>query len=283
MEAIDPNSSVERSINYYFVAGVILILIGGVYLADQFFHTGWLPWIILPVIALLFLIGGGRLHKIGLIIPGGLLGGVGIGLYFMFYRLPQAGLAERSGVFLLAFAGGWLLITLLSALFTRRPAWWAAIPAAALAFVGACLVFTDLRLVDFVLYLVTGLGIILLVTGGVTRLFGLIIPGCLLVGIGPGIYLAWGTSNEPNGLTQTGVMLVCFALGWGLITLFSRVVTVKFVWWPLIPGGILAMVGWGLYIGGNPDNALSFIGNTGSVGLIIFGLYLLLLRKGIHR
>jgi len=25
-----------------------------------------------------------------------------------------------------------------------------------------------------------------------------------------------------------------------------------------------------------------FIGNTGSVGLILFGIYLLLLRKGIH-
>jgi hypothetical protein len=42
------------------------------------------------------------------------------------------------------------------------------------------------------------------------------------------------------------------------------------------------MVGWGLYIGGDPENATAFIANTGSVGLIIFGLYLLLLRKGIH-
>ena len=78
-------------------------------------------------------------------------------------------------------------------------------------------------------------------------------------------------------------MLVILAIGWGLITVFSRVITDKFTWWPLIPAGILAMTGWGLYIGGNPDNALGFIGNTGSIVLIILGIYLLLLRHGISR
>jgi hypothetical protein len=78
-------------------------------------------------------------------------------------------------------------------------------------------------------------------------------------------------------------MLVIFALGWGLITVFSRFIINKFIWWPLIPGGVLAMVGWGLYIGGNPGNALSFIGNTGSIGLIIFGIYLLLWRTELRK
>ena len=85
-----------------------------------------------------------------------------------------------------------------------------------------------------------------------------------------------------NTLAQTGIMLVCIGLGWLLITVFSRVITAQFVWWPLIPGGILAVVGWGLYIGGNPNNALSFIGNTGSIALILFGIYLILLRRGIR-
>jgi len=77
--------------------------------------------------------------------------------------------------------------------------------------------------------------------------------------------------------------LVVFSLGWGLLILFGRMLTARFVWWPLIPGGIFAVVGWGLYIGGDPGNAMSFIANTGSIGLIIFGLYLLLMRKSIHR
>jgi hypothetical protein len=68
-----------------------------------------------------------------------------------------------------------------------------------------------------------------------------------------------------------------------LITVISRVLYKKFTWWPLIPGGVLAMVGWGLYIGGNPSNALGFVGNTGSIGLIIFGIYLLLLRFGMQK
>jgi len=77
-------------------------------------------------------------------------------------------------------------------------------------------------------------------------------------------------------------MLVIFAIGWGLIVLFARMLTEKFIWWPLIPGGVLAVVGWGLYIGGNPANAANFVANTGSIGLIIFGLYLLLMRRGIQ-
>ena len=100
------------------------------------------------------------------------------------------------------------------------------------------------------------------------------------MGIGPGVYVPWSNTYIESGLAQTGIMLVSFALGFGLIVLFSRVSIRKFIWWPLIPGGVLFMVGWGLYIGGNPNNALSFIGNTGSIGLIILGVYLLLLRQG---
>jgi hypothetical protein len=111
----------------------------------------------------------------------------------------------------------------------------------------------------------------------------LIIPGCLLVGIGPGVSIAWTGISGINPLANTGTMLVWIAFGWGLITLFSKAVIEKFVWWPLIPGGILAMVGAGLYIGGNPGNAVNFIGNTGSIVMIIFGLYLLLMRRGIRR
>jgi hypothetical protein len=42
------------------------------------------------------------------------------------------------------------------------------------------------------------------------------------------------------------------------------------------------MTGFGLYLGGNPNNATTFISNAGSITLIISRLYLLLWRKGIH-
>jgi hypothetical protein len=249
---------------------------------NQSLRIGWLVLLILPTIGLIFLVGGILSRKIGFIIPGGIIFGVGIGLFAGFQSTVIIW-AAVIGKTLVGLAFGFVLITLCSALFTAKPAWWALIPFAVIAALGGTFWFTSLRIVDFVLYGVTSVGLVLLFTGVFTRLFGLIIPGCLLVGIGPGVFMAWGTPVEQNGLAQTGLMLVWIALGWGLITLFSRVITDKFTWWPLIPGGVIATVGWGLYIGGNPGNAISFISNTGSVGLIIFGLYLLLLRRGIQR
>ena len=78
-------------------------------------------------------------------------------------------------------------------------------------------------------------------------------------------------------------MLVWFALGWVLVTILSRVIEKRFLWWPLIPGGVLLTVGSGLYIGGDPESTLGFLGNTGSIGLILFGIYLILLKFGIKK
>lgn len=268
--------------NLIFVLGLALITLGLVVLLDQFLRTGWLVLALIPGIGFVFLVAGILTRKISFIIPGSLILFTGLGLmaglhWFSTYWFRVLGAA------LIGLATGWTAISLFSGLFTEKFYWWALIPAGAVASLSVIFMFTALRLLDFVFYLLTGIGIILLGVGIYQRLFGLIIPGCLLSGIGPGIYIAWARNIEPNRIAQTGQMLVWFALGWGLITLFSRVVTTKFIWWPLIPGGVLATVGWGLYIGGNPQNAVSFISNSGSVGIIIFGLYLLLLRRGIQR
>ncbi len=161
--------------------------------------------------------------------------------------------------------------------------WWAFTPGSIFASTGACLMFSSLRVVDFVLYISISLGLAFLVWSAAQRLFGLAIPGSLLIGIGLGVFLGWRNLENINGLAQTGMMLVWFGISWGLIIIFGKVIREQFIWWPLIPGGVLAMVGWGLYIGGNPSSVLSFIGNTGSLGLIIVGAYLLLLRRGIRK
>jgi hypothetical protein len=126
------------------------------------------------------------------------------------------------------------------------------------------------------------LGLSLLIWGMAEKLFGLIISGSILLGIGPGIYFGWRDVEDINALAQTGVMLVFFAFGWFLITVLARRIYGKFIWWPLIPGGILAVAGWGLFIGGDPSNALGFIGNTGTIAILVFGLYLVLMRKGMR-
>lgn len=263
--------------------GSILILIGVILLAEQRLKTGWLALAAPILVGLSLLTAGLFFRRLGLAVAGSLVCGLGAGGFLSFNALLELDMRSRAGFSLVAFGMGWLLITLFSSLINKLAAWWALTPAGILIGAGAAVLYSGLRVVDFTLYVLVGLAVALLVWGFAASLFGLIIPGSLLLGIAPGIYLAWGRMIEQNSLARTGIMLVCFALGWGLITVFSRRVTQRFVWWPLIPGGVLAMVGWGLYIGGNPDNALSFIGNTGSIGLILVGIYLILLRSGIRQ
>ncbi len=277
----EPNPSMHVH-NFRTAAGVILILAGAVLFLDRYLQTGWLSLLILPAVGLYLYQWGARMHHTGLIVWGALLGALGAGIlaaFTPFGRFPPV--VDQIGRISLCLGLGWLLVLFTTAQRTRT-AWWAGIPAGILIGLGACLLYTALRWGDFVLYLSLGVAIPMLIWGLGTRLLGLAIPGSLLIGIGPGIYLAWQASEGENSLVRTGIMLVWFALGWALITLAGRIILEKYLWWPLIPGGIIVMVGLGLYIGGDPDNALGFIGNTGSIMLIIFGLYLLLMRKGIH-
>ncbi len=263
--------------------GVFLIVMGLAILLDLYLKTGWLTLAVVALVGLGSLAGSLLFHRWGWMIAGCLVSGLGVGALAGLSPLFRLSGWARAGDLLTAFGAAWLLAALLSWVVFQRKAWWALAPGGVILPAGLALASGSLNLVGLALYISVGLGLALLAWGLLERLFGLIIPGCLLLGIGPGLYAGWGPQAEPNGLVQTGVMLVGFALGWALVTVFSRRVTHKFVWWPLIPGGVLAMVGWGLYIGGDPGNALGFIGNTGSIGLILFGAYLILLRRGIQK
>jgi hypothetical protein len=264
-------------------AGIAFVLIGLAIFLDPYLHTAWLTLIILAMTGMVFLVQGIKLKKFGLLLTGGIALCVGVSGYVAFNILSGSPLVQRVGVGVLAFGLGWGLITLFTRLFTTNTSWWALIPASIFASTGACLMFSSLRVVDFVLYISLCLGFAFLVWSAERKLFGLAIPGSLLIGIGLGVFLGWRNLENINGLAQTGMMLVWFGISWGLIIIFGKVILERFIWWPLIPGGVLAMVGWGLYIGGNPGSALSFIGNTGSLGLIIVGAYLLLLRRSIRK
>lgn len=265
-----------------YILGIGFISVGLAIFLEQFLKTGWLVLVILPISGAVFLVESTRAKKLGLLIAGGLIFGAGVGSFLYFSSTFPISFQQRIGWLIIAFSAGWALITAGSSWVVPHRVWWPMIPGVILFSTGLCFLVTPLRLVDFVLFVAGGVGVVLLIWGVFWRIFGLIIPGSLLITIGPGIYFAWGTEQAVNALSKTGMMIAIFALGWGFIILFSRVVTTKFIWWPLIPGGVMAVVGWGLYIGGDPANAPSFIANTGSIGLIIFGLYLLLLRKGIH-
>ena len=266
-----------------YISGAVLVGIGLMILLSQYLNTTWVTLILIPAFGIFLLAISLYLKNFGLAISGSLVTSLGLGSIFVINGMSSFPPLPRFGILFLSLGVGWLLITLISIFILHHITWWALVPAGTIGSLGFCLAFTQLRIFDFVLMLGLGVGMSLLIWGIFEHILGLIIPGCIVSTSGLGIFMAWQGSGEVNTLAQTGIMLVWFAIGWGLITLFSRALSQKFIWWPLIPGGVLAMVGWGLYIGGNPDNAANFISNTGSVAIIIFGLYLLLMRKGIQQ
>lgn len=122
------------------------------------------------------------------------------------------------------------------------------------------------------------LGLIFLVWGSVARNVGLLIPGGILSGIGLGVFLNEVVFPGLEGAGTGGVFLTSFGLGWGLITLLSAIFTDQVHWWPLIPGGILGLIGGLLLMGGAGLAVLEIVGRWWPLGLIGLGLWLLLRR-----
>ncbi len=276
--------NLSKSTSFRSGAGILLILAGVVLFLDRYLNTGWLSYTILPVVGFLLVLWGMRQKNSYRILAGGVIGGVGAGVAAALNPFQNhLGLPTQAGLFIFFTGIGWLLVVVMTTLLKVKPLWWSSVPAGALVGMGYFLAFTGLRWVELIFYVGLGVGLALFVWGLAMRLIGLVIPGCLLLTTAPGIYLAWSMPDVGSPLVHTGIMLVWLSFGWAMITLSGRILGRGFIWWPLIPGGILAVIGCGLYIGGDPGNALGFITNTGSIGLMIFGLYLLLMRKGIHR
>ena len=267
---------------YRRIIGSALIVGGSFILLEHFIKTGWLGLLILPLLGAALLVEGILSRGLPGIISGNLLGGLGVGLLLGYGGLLDLAWQQSLALLLAGFSAGWFGNLVLIRLLLKRNAWWCMLVGGIIGSLALCFAISDLRVVDFFGYLLAGTGIFLLLWGLFAHIFGLIIPGCILSGVGIGLYQAWGASADLNALARTGIMLVIFALGWGMITVFSRPIVQQFVWWPLIPGGVLAITGYGLYIGGAPNSAINFIGNTGSIGLILLGLYLLLMRRGIR-
>ena len=111
-------------------------------------------------------------------------------------------------------------------------------------FAGAILVLLGLGL--FAVQFVEGFGeaLILFLIGGAfvagylyRRAYGLLIPGCILIGIGLGS-LGEGTVFGVGDLSSIGL-----GLGFIAIYVIALVYQGESHWWPLIPGGILVLLG----------------------------------------
>jgi hypothetical protein len=122
-------------------------------------------------------------------------------------------------------------------------------------------------------------GVLFLVAGCMGRRIGFLIPGGILSGLGLGVALITGPLAAYSGETTGAVMLLSFALGWVLITPLSAVFTDKLIWWPLIPGGVLGLVGASLLAGENGIRLLQALGWSWPLILIALGVYLIIRRN----
>jgi hypothetical protein len=264
--------------------GFVLIISGLLFLLDQKINTNWLSLSLPIIISLVFLIAGFISKRRILLIPGFICFGLSSAFFILFQNIykPQ-NIFHLIAMAIGVFAVSWLLLFLSLTLIRNSMEWWTLFVALIAGAVSFNFTLKELTFLRFMFSISLAIGFVFLFWSMKKKQLGLLIPRLLTSTIGAGIFFAWNHEIDSTGLQQTGTMLVWFALGWILITVISKIFSRKFVWWPLIPGGVLAMVGSGLYIGGNPSNALGFFQNTGSIGLIMFGIYLILLKYGMNK
>jgi len=97
------------------IGGAILIMIGLVTLLGQFGFVQFGEYVT-GLVGTIFILAAFLRHKSGMLVPGSILLGINAGALLQGFHPTTPG---GSGPFLLAFAGGWLLITLLSVVLNR--------------------------------------------------------------------------------------------------------------------------------------------------------------------
>lgn len=106
------------------------------------------------------------------------------------------------------------------------------------------------------------------------RHYGWLVPGGILTGLGTGIVMASALQNVPDNY-EAALFLVPFGLGFILIWVLDRLFTRVSNWWPLIPGGIMVLVGVAVGIGGVALDVLGFVGKWWPAILILIGVWIL--------
>jgi hypothetical protein len=125
-----------------WVGGLFLIGLGLLFLLYQFVDLPRVDNVAIYFmlgLGIVFLAWGALSREGGLLIPGGILTGIGLGIALVAgpYEFEDGTLS--GGVFMGAFAFGWVLITIFTAIFTEKTQWWPLIPAAIMALIGGAL------------------------------------------------------------------------------------------------------------------------------------------------
>jgi hypothetical protein len=121
--------------------GVILITIGlGLLLFKWIALEMYFPLLL----GLIFVMAGIVNRNAGFMIPGGIVGGVGLGVLAVESGWFAAqGTQESGGMFLLAMSIGWFAIILLTKLFTSETQVWPVFPGAAMALIGGLILLGE--------------------------------------------------------------------------------------------------------------------------------------------
>jgi hypothetical protein len=111
------------------VAAFVLLAVAGFALFREYIPIGWREGG-LALLGIMFVVWAGLARNAGLLVPGGILTGIGVGIVLRHEFGPAA--------FLFSMAGGFLLVSLLSlAMFGKaKSTWWTVFPAGGLAFAG---------------------------------------------------------------------------------------------------------------------------------------------------
>ena len=124
--------------------GIILVGIGLWALLNQFVTIdlpGNLGLLFLPGLGALFMAWGILTHNGGLMIPGGILSGIGWGVYAVAGPFSTLQGDSEGAVFLMSLGLGFGLITLATAVFAKETQWWALIPGGIIFLVGISILF----------------------------------------------------------------------------------------------------------------------------------------------
>jgi hypothetical protein len=144
--------------------------------------------------------------------------------------------------------------------------------------IGLGLFFLFAQLVDLGGLMLPILGVTFTAWGVLARSAGPLIPGGILNGIGLGWFLSEGPYALVRGEAQGGMFLLGFAAGWASIALLSRLFTATPQRWPLVPAGILALIG-ALVLAQEPGLAVLRLAGLAWPALLILGGLALLARR----
>ena len=116
-----------------------------------------------------------------------------------------------------------------------------------------------------------GIGLAFFVAYALTRKYGFLVPGGILTGVGGGLLVATLLGASDDGA------YVVLGGGLGFLTIYAFDAIVNRAanrWWPLIPGGIMLLVGGGLAT--QNEGVIKQIGTWSPLLLIVLGLWIVI-------